>query len=712
VLFYQEDPNLPIPPERPGMTIFQTGRYQSYLDFRSAEATFVYETLHGIGFHLLPGVPRQCSVDPAKVAEQVAKLEKNLEPVKRRFGEEYAVAQIAQSREGLLNRQKRGEVQAFQEQWDDVWWTAFVWADRLDLVRVYKADWFAMLWVVLFFGVLSNTFRGGWRRLLKPRKWGFLMTHTGVMLVILAGFWGRLAEMRGMMELHVGETKDRFQEYSGAIRPLVDPGFFGLHRGQPFALRLDAFRADYRDVLEVFYAKQTAQGLEQEFPLQPPKLQIYEGKKIAYDYDDQGRATLRMEVLRYVPQATVRPSLRPAEAGERGTPEILYTIVGPGGGHRSGRLVDRAGSPLVHAPSGLHARLRRVENEEGARQALRASVSLDYGSLHLDQGDGEVASPGWSVVPGARFQVDANGRSYQVEVVKAVPNLSLSRQANGSWKEDSPSHAPEFQEPNNPAVLLRIHSPAGEEEMRWVSEQEFHGPTRRFSDLRFHFHWDGWASPAAARLYILISPDGQLWSGRAGQPDSLAPLTLGKALPLPHGYSLTVDQAEANGVAEQNIVPLAGADFFDSSPAAIQLRIETPEGTMEPVLSAAGSGDWKTFHYTGPDGGDRIVALNFHTDKQDLPKEWRSKLTILHQDGQGGWKDAQTGEIRVNDYLYYDGFRFFQTNANPADPTYSEIGVVFDPGIDTVLLGFYMIALGTIVVFLLNPLLTKRHPHA
>ena len=75
----------------------------------------------------------------------------------------------------------------------------------------------------------------------------------------------------------------------------------------------------------------------------------------------------------------------------------------------------------------------------------------------------------------------------------------------------------------------------------------------------------------------------------------------------------------------------------------------------------------------------------------------------------GEWQPVATGAIRVNDYFYYKGYRFFQTDARPDDPTYSGIGIVYDPGIEVVLLGFYMVMFGTFIVYFINPLVTRKH---
>ena len=62
----------------------------------------------------------------------------------------------------------------------------------------------------------------------------------------------------------------------------------------------------------------------------------------------------------------------------------------------------------------------------------------------------------------------------------------------------------------------------------------------------------------------------------------------------------------------------------------------------------------------------------------------------------------------MNDYFTHRGYRFFQTNAIPELPNYSGIGVVFDPGIPVVLLGMYIIIAGTVIAFIVRPILDAR----
>ena len=92
-----------------------------------------------------------------------------------------------------------------------------------------------------------------------------------------------------------------------------------------------------------------------------------------------------------------------------------------------------------------------------------------------------------------------------------------------------------------------------------------------------------------------------------------------------------------------------------------------------------------------------------------LPFEWRSVLSIHEQAPDGSLREIDAGsererEIRVNDYFTWKGYRLFQTDATADLPNYSGIGVVYDPGIPIVLLGMYTIIAGTILAFLVRPI--------
>src|SRR5206468_7529417 len=100
--------------------------------------------------------------------------------------------------------------------------------------------------------------------------------------------------------------------------------------------------------------------------------------------------------------------------------------------------------------------------------------------------------------------------------------------------------------------------------------------------------------------------------------------------------------------------------------------------------------------------------LRFYGNDKALPFEWRSVLSVWKRDAGARWSQVDVGpererEIRVNDYFFYKGYRFFQTNAIPEMPTYSGIGVVYDPGIPVVLMGMYLTIVGAVLAFVVRP---------
>jgi len=718
VLFHQEDPNHPIPPPEAGKTVFQTGRYEHYLAFRNAEAYFAYHLLHGLGLHYLPGVARECTVDDKAIEGTMASLEKKIPPIRDRFGEEYAVALLASSRKGLRNRAEKSEIASLETDWDDLWWTLFNWADRLDLVRVYKSAWYGAFWGILFFGVLVNTFRGGVRPLLRPGRWGFLLAHSGVLLVIAGGYYGRLREERGMLDLHVGEVRDHFQLNDGRSVPLQRPALLGV--STPFALRLDAFRSDLHDVLEVIYAREDPSGkLFPEFPLEPPKERIFPGKKLAYDFgaSKSGKTGTRapqlaLEITDYFPQSRIKKILQDAGTGEEiSAAGARLMLLDPGGRVvREGVLTSSPDAGFIHCPSGTRIRLVQAADEQAARASLESREEARFGQIHFLQGKMQDGSDCLDVRNGARGRLQLEGREYRIEILQATPLLQLGRSPEGQM-EQRPLGRPLSQvEPANPAVQVKITAPDGGVEERWVLEKGFHGRDPRFPEIRMTFEWDRWNSPAPDRWMVLVTSDGQALLGRVGDPASLVDLQPGHVRSLADGYRLKLVEALPRAWIEERPVSLAGAGFFDSSPGAIRVAARTPEGEEDFYLRADGEREWKKISYSGRDGTQRTVLLHFHQDDKDMPLEWRSRLSVLAA-GTGsdsGARVLESGEIRVNDSFEYDGIRFFQTNARPEDPTYSGIGVVFDPGIEIVLTGFYLLTAGTILAFLVKPLLRRR----
>lgn len=727
VLFQQEDPYQPTPPGAVATLAAQNGEpsergwnraerfaYQDYQSFRNAQAFFSYHLLGHLGLRGAMGFDGPAPGTSEADRNALANLAERLPDLRARFGEEFAIAIESQSATGLRTRSRNAEVRALEESGDDFWWSVFVWADRLDFRRAYRSDWYAVLWTVLFCGVLSNTFRGGWRRLTKPRMWGFAMTHVGVLSVIVGGFWGRVFEERGLLELHVGESGGAFQSYQGPRHDLRERGLFAS--GQPFQLRLDEFRADQHDVLDVVFARRGDDG--QPFPeyelARQPKLRVFTGKDASYDWTmPDGSPRLRLEVVEYAKQARMWLELRAATADEAGFPVVRVRVDDANGiEEQSGLLLpSRPGEDFVrvHAPSGTRMRLESAVDASAATEALGVAPRTRLGTVSLPPGVEGRSTQTFEVLPGAVNDFRHGQSAFRLEVLDATPDFRQQAGAEGELVA-APLEGPiERTDPRNPAVLLRITAEDGREEQRWVLERDFHRDDLVFPDLHLSFRWDSWTAPALRRILFFALDDGRVMTGEVGAPSSLTEVRDGYTLPLGGGSTMRVPEAFARGEVDVRFAQLEDADFFDEAPPAIRLKVVTPDGERELMMSAADE-RFEFVSYAGPDGAQREVALRFREDRDqgELPVEWRSRLAVLRGGSDGTWSEVGTGDIRVNDYFVHGGYRFFQTNHNPADPTYSGIGVVYDPGIVLVLYGLYTVMFGTAAVFLIKPLFTRR----
>jgi hypothetical protein len=455
--------------------------YQHFESFREAESFFLYHLGTNTGFRSLLGFEGDRAGDEDQIQEMLSNLESRLPEIAARFGAEKAAAIRSQSETGLRTRAKNGEIRQLEERLNDTLFSLFVIADKLDLRRAYSSDWYSMMWALLFFGVLSSLLRNGVSYLMKKNKWGFCITHGGILLIIIGGLLGRTTEIRGLVNLNIGEHTSEFQTWTRQPKRFVYNPTFADEESKVFAIKLEDFRADQHDVLDIIYVTANEQGqLQHEFDLdEQPKLRVFAGLTQAYDYpidDLRGDPAFKLEVLEYEPQTTV------------------------------------------------------VRDE-------------DSGAV----------------------------TSYQA---------------------------------------------------------------------------------------------------------------------------------------------ITDATFFDASAATIKLKATGPDENNELhseefFLHAAGDGDGVPFSYVGPDGERRVAWLRFREDSDggSMPLEWQSKLSILEFDEHGHPVKVADGEVRVNDYFIHGGYRFFQTNHNPNDPTYSGIGVVYDLGLPLVLWGLYCVMFATAFVFLVMPLI-------
>jgi hypothetical protein len=731
--------------------------HEQYQAFRWAEGYFLYHLLHLYGI----GMP---------TADLPPSVEEGLERFGDKYGREEEKNNRKQMRAMLSGREKIDEIGSFIHRNEETLWRAFQVCTALELNRAYKSSWFAALLMLLGCSIFSSAYKNwSFRRERLPgalvgglvavlfvvvlralgalvvpygdlllialgfmavaavlgpgvpksavslQKLGFFVVHNGLLLLLIGGGTSKLFTDRGILQLDLRDEAPQDVYYR----------FFDVKKRarMPFAVKLDHFaRRDWL-ALQVLFP-------EEEFTSEPPRYTLWEGRRIALDYVDDGpdgtggeRADLDLEVLSLHDQVEVglmHASEATGEDAEGGRPFPLAEVL-VDGATGDGRVLilplrgPSASLPgeVVRDPEG-DFRLAGVvgPNPERVFPPQEGRIGVVEATV-IGAGAGQPR-----VVPVTlEEEVELDG-GYRLRFVDATKEFRFGEDSDAENLHPLPLAG---QPVENPALWVDLIPPDdGEVERRLVFE--------RFDDVEFgrqetHFHrnvllrfrLDRWSAPGPPRFLLhwgdgvepgLIGQDGQRWTAVPGEP-----------LPLPSDRGVVPRQLLRNAVLEKNLTfidPLPGADgweadFYAQAPRGVVLRVTRHRGTprewSEDVeLATTDSGNanlWVT--------PESDVILRFLENSEMLPYEWRSVLSIFERDDAGNLTEVPLGsererEIRVNDYLYYEGFRFFQTNADPRMPTYSGIGVVYDPGIPLVLIGMYAIIAGAAIAFLVRPI--------
>ncbi|HEV8111438.1 MAG TPA: hypothetical protein VGR31_01555 [Planctomycetota bacterium] len=683
-----------------------------YEAFRWAEGYFLYHLSHGIPVYGWFSSSMPKGELPPQVHDSLARFgdryggeeQKNREiEMKAAFSGREKTAAIGQ----LIGEHETGIRRAFQV------------CTALQLNRAYKSSWFTSLLALLGIGIFFNTFRTSADRLLSIKKVGFFTVHIGVMTILVGGFISRHRTDRGILHLDTTEgPTDTYWAYGSSDKKMR----------MPFAVKADRFARKDWPTLELGFNGD-------QFRSRLPEYTVWPGFTKDLDFetgaDGVRRPRIHLEVLSIASRADVRMprffdaekrddpngqgplaelSVRTEPVGDA-APEERPALLKPDYPARDS-LFDPEWKFRLRCAYGADASalLRELATEDAKR----------LGYLHVRSASaGDVDSDRVPFQLGQKIQI-AGG--YTVEVQEATASFQLDPTGKGEIRDARPL-AEQF--PRSPAVWVNITRADGSApERRLLLEAldwEAHGRQKKFShaDLVLQLEWERWTSPGPPRFILLWGP--------SGSPELLAedgartPVAVGGTLALPGPTRVTVAHLHHNVLYEKQIDfvaphiqgPTFDADFYAKDPMGLEVAVTSYPGTPKEhrdVVRMASTDESLANVWTDPE--QRFWVRFFGNDKA-LPFEWRSVLSVWKKDADGKLYRVDLGreqnrEVRVNDYLYYEGYRFFQTNALPELPTYSGIGVVYDPGIPVVLMGMYLTIVGAAIAFIVRPIVEGR----
>ncbi len=688
--------------EDPAQRITAENYEQQYKQFRWAQGYFLYHLSHPFG----AGLP---------TAELPPPMRDGLDRFGARYGEEERSNREKRMVAALSGQEKTRAIGEFVERHDAALREYFDVATTLHLNRTYKSNWFATLMGLLAVGVLLNTFKGSPSRWISIHKVGFVVTHLGMALLLVGGCRSKLGTDRGILHLDLRDApQDEYFQHSRLDRKMR----------MPFHVKLDRFaRRDWKQV-EVHFP-------DEHFTSAPPSYTLWKDRVIDLDFrpDAQGvpRPTLQLRVVDVHERALVdvpiireeldpespRPERELFPVAEMQVPDADFDAppAAPGGPTRRAHMAPGGRNQLYFDPA-LRFRLRVLHGELPLDVFPADDRAL--GTLELQvASQGELEPEVVEFGLGDSFELPGG---FRVTVKRATANFGLDPNTRQEIRDPRPLAQ---QPPAAPALWVTIETDSGEppEERFLLDGVDWrdYGFHERFplSDVVLRFRWNSWTAPGPKRyaLHWAVGQSPVLLDEDGGE----APVVVGEPLPGLDGEVVPLQLVHDAGFEPSIEFPPPridddtgfDADFYSTDPVGVTLEVVrdpgTPGETRETVRLVT-----YDLHDTwvADDGG---VALRFFENDKMLPYEWRSVLSIWEPGPTGELVQVPVGrekdrEIRVNDYLYYRGYRFFQTNANPEFPTYSGIGVVYDPGIPWVLAGMWIVIAGATLAFVVKPI--------
>ncbi len=680
--------------------------FEQYEAFRWAEGFFLYHLLHPYGI----GMPK---------GELMPRMEEGLERFGRRYGFEESKNRRKQMLASMSGQEKSQEIGAFISRHENEFWRAFEVSTVLQLNRAYKSSWFAFLLFLLGVSIFLNTYKGNWRQWFTVQKFGFFVVHHGLLILLVGGLTSKLFTDRGILNLFLGEgPNDTYLRFHNPAKKAK----------MPFAVRLDRFARQDWKALEVHF-------LEDEFTSRVPRYTLWKDRAIELDYveNDDGtwRPRLRLEVKDLHERTLIgEPLVSEADPDERGgyfpVAELLIDDAHVGHDHgpeethgddepRRAYLTPKLPPSFCYVDPAMGFRLAAAYGPNAEERVFPSQEGV-LGSVQI-----RIDAQGIERVVPVRLGDGVTVGDYRISFEDATADFDPRWKVKTRSSHELPL---EEQEPRFGAIWVDIQPPGGGAAERRVvfdgidAVQQDMQREYANRDVAIQLEWDRWRAPGPPR-YLLHWGDGMeprlIRQGANGE--GVTTVAFGEELPLPGDTPVQVSHTFDRAKFEKNLQFLEPTvrpdgwdeDFYSPMPKGLELEVvhdpDTDREVRETVRMATTEDGQSNVWYSG----DERFALLYLENSEMLPFEWRSVISIIERDNAGKPYEVPLGseedrEIRVNDYFPYRGYKFFQTNADARFPSYSGIGVVYDPGIWIVLAGMYTIIAGTAFAFLVRPI--------
>lgn len=564
---------------------------------------------------------------------------------------------------GTVIQQNAPDPSRYVEIYGPVWDSIF---RRMGFYDIYHASHFIVLLILLGLNTLActlNRFRLRWKLL------GMLMTHFGLLLILAGALAGAMFGVRGFIGIREGETADQIAtgRASGETRKL----HFEL-KLVDFILVMHEEPTHKLLVFDVKTRKQQSRKIEEGLTvlLSEPR---WSG--LASLVGIKPKASGMVRVKRFVPNAAVVTSLTEGP-DETGVAAMEFRIMS-GESEEQGFALSQIEHPYLSHKAHLGVGYATLASRDLIEGKIQEAMSLFRMTKHLEltlpDGAPKKIFPAEA---GSAFEIE--GTAYSVEVLRYVADFSMDL--------DTREIVSKSDFPNNPAVHVKIDGPSGSIE-RWVFAKL--PSVHESKDVPFEskFKMDEHLSGVVDYVLVLNVSDGEpvLARFRGGELLGKADIHIGRLLDIEGtDYSIVVDGFFENASMSREIVNNPDMPGWP----AIEVEVEQG-GSSTPYFL------WKDEPVDAP--GYKMMYI-----QEEKVRDFYSVLQVID-----AGKVVAEKKIEVNDPLRYGGYTIYQNRHDQENPDWSGLEVKKDPGVSLVYAGFLLQILGMILVFYINPLLTR-----
>ena len=579
---------------------------------------------------------------------------------------------------------------------------------------VYGAPWFNLWLVLLGANLACSAFsRWPWRK----HHVAFLITHLGIITLLIGSLIGRIWGIEGTMTLFKGEQPAnrlfvdqrqlRVHDVDGIVKGF--PAEF-LHRPptpqRPRDLGLLASGArlqivDYAPAIEAkLNPRPLSDGGESalHFTIATAMMKQHLESWLLADHPQHGKFSMGLANI----------ELKRGTAPDSGTGDSSSR---PASTTRDQAIdLEESIFAFSKAPDEQIGRVRKG-GSTGLKVRLLAPKDGNKAQVLISSGDNEAS---FDVAENLEREVAIDGTSFTLKIENYWPDFRIENGKPTSLSD----------QPNNPVVLVTIH---GKSVPIAAAETNLNGDSKELAATGGPPAMPGPGEQTPNRLTLFIADDGMISYELASRKNGRSSGNIELNTPLPTGWAdwqLVVDKTMPHAQQWTDFIPVKSEETSASSakadlPDAVRVQIQQNGETLEQWVPAG----WQIAIPTAPNktmiayGWDAIglpiglQLIDFEVKRNegsDSPAGFKSTLQIVTEDGK-----TATGSCWMNNPFSYPGawwhtwtgltYKISQASWNPENLGQSTVQILRDPGWLLKWIGSLLVVIGVFMMFYLQP---------